>query len=95
MTTKSSLAERLMRGILVERGEDGRLRAEGMTDYSEHFRIEQDPDGTWRATDGAGVMFRGLDSEERVWLMADYAYVTAIAAKRSAKAAERRSGEAA
>jgi len=31
MTTKSSLAERLMRGILVERGEDGRLRAEGMT----------------------------------------------------------------
>jgi hypothetical protein len=77
MTTKSSLAVRLMRGILVERGEDGRLRAEGMTDYSEHFRIEQDPDGTWRATDGAGVMFRGLDSEERVWLMANYAYAIA------------------
>ena len=76
-TTKSSLTERLMRGILVERGEDGRLRAEGMTDYSEHFRIEQDPNGTWRATDGAGVMFRGLDSEERVWLMANYAYATA------------------
>jgi hypothetical protein len=31
MTTNSSLAERLMRGILVERGEDGRLRAEGLT----------------------------------------------------------------
>jgi hypothetical protein len=46
-------------------------------------------------TDGAGVMFRRLDSEERVWLMADYAYVTAIAAKRSAKAVERPSGEAA
>ena len=43
-------------------------------------------------TDGAGVMFRRLDSEERVWLMADYAYVTAIAAKRSAKAVERPSG---
>src|ERR1700751_4690448 len=77
MTTKSSLAERLMRGILVERGEDGRLGAEGMTDYSDHFRIEQDPDGTWRATDGVCVMFRGLDSEERVWLMANYAYATA------------------
>jgi hypothetical protein len=77
MTTKSSLAERLMRGILVERGEDGRLRAEGMMDYSEHFRIERDPDGTWRATDGTGVMFRGLDSEERVWLMANYAYAIA------------------
>ena len=74
MTTKSSLAERLMRGILVERGEDGRLRAEGMTDYSEHFRIEQDPDGTWRATDGVGVMFRGIDSEEKVWVMANIAY---------------------
>ena len=50
MTTKSSLAERLMRGILR----------------------------TPMGTDGAGVMFRRLDSEERVWLMADYAYVTAI-----------------
>ena len=48
MTTISSLGERVMRGILVERGEDGRLRAEGMTDYSEHFRIEQDPDGHGR-----------------------------------------------
>ena len=75
--TVSSLAERLMRGILVERGEDGRLRAEGMTDYSEHFRIEQDPDGTWRATDGVGVMFRGIDSEEKVWLMANFAYTIA------------------
>jgi hypothetical protein len=82
MTTKSSLAERLMRGIVVERGEHGRLRAEGMTDYSEHFRIEQDPDGTWRATDGVGVMFRGIDSEERVWLMANYAYVTATKPKK-------------
>jgi len=82
MTTKSSLAERLMRGIEVERSEDGRLRAEGMTDYSEHFRIEQDPDGTWRATDGVGVMFRGIDSEEKVWLMANYAYVTATKPKK-------------
>ena len=77
MTTKSSLAERLMRGILVERGEDGRLRAEGVTDYSEHFRIEQDTDGTWRVTDGMGVMFRGLDSEEKAWLMANYSYAIA------------------
>jgi hypothetical protein len=77
MTTKSSLAERLMRGILVERGEDGRLRAEGMTDYSEHFRIEQDPDGTWRVTDGAGEMFHGLPDEPTAWLMANYACATA------------------
>jgi hypothetical protein len=82
MTTKSSLAERLMRGIEVERSEDGRLRAEGMTDYSEHFRIEQDPDGTWRATDGVGVMFRGLDSEKKVWLMANYAYAIATKPKK-------------
>jgi hypothetical protein len=75
--TVSSLAERLMRGILVERGEDGRLRAEGMTDYSEHLRIEQDPDGTWRVTDGAGEMFHGLPDEPTAWLIANYAYATA------------------
>jgi len=67
----------MTKGFLVERGEDGRLRAEGVTDYSEHFRIEQDTDGTWRVTDGMGVMFRGLDSEEKAWLMANYSYAIA------------------
>jgi hypothetical protein len=69
----------MAKSFLVERGQDGRLRAEGVTDYSEHFRVEQDTDGTWRVTDGMGVMFRGLDSEERAWVMANYSY--AIVAK--------------
>ena len=54
----------------IERGEDDRLRAEGVTDYSEHFRIERDTDGSWRVTDGVGVLFCGLESEEVAWLMA-------------------------
>jgi len=64
-------------GLMVQRDEAGRLSAEGVTNYDEHFRISQDADGTWRATDGQGEMFRGLDSEELAWVMANYAYAIA------------------
>jgi len=63
--------------FLIERGDDDRLRAEGVTDYSEHFRIERDTDGSWRVTDGAGVLFRGLESEEKAWLMGNMSYAIA------------------
>jgi hypothetical protein len=63
--------------FLIERGDDDRLRAEGVTDYSEHFRIERDTDGSWRVTDGVGVLFRGLESEEKAWLMANECYAIA------------------
>ena len=63
----------------VKRADDGKWHADGVTDYSDRFLLEQASDGTWRAVDrGTGLVFahtfHGVDCEPRAWLIANALY---------------------